>query len=89
MGGQCSHDSKTALQHPLYSGKGPSVRKVVFIVGAGHSGSTLLELILGCYSEAFAIGEFWSISRKVDDAKSGLTICGICSGNYEFWDGKA
>ena len=32
--------------------------KVVFIMGAGHCGSTLLDLIVGSHSNAFSLGEF-------------------------------
>lgn len=33
------------------------IKKVVFICGAGHSGSTLLGLLLGSHSKCFYLGE--------------------------------
>lgn len=37
--------------------------KVIFIVGSGHCGSTLLELLLGAHSSVTSIGELQEVDR--------------------------
>ncbi len=63
-------------------------RTVVFVMGAGHCGSTLLDLILGSHSEAFSLGELARISKSVDAAIAdpSARICGVCAGRCGFWD---
>ena len=62
-------------------------RAVVFVLGSGHCGSTLLDLILGSHSDAFSLAEFIHISQLIDtpDAERG-PICAICEGSCAFWD---
>ena len=63
------------------------MKKVIFITGAGHCGSTLVDLILGSHSQAFSLGEFWSASRYLDKRDDeSLAMCGICSDECSFWD---
>lgn len=38
-------------------------RKLVFILGTGHCGSTLLDMILSSHSQAFGLGETRSLAR--------------------------
>jgi hypothetical protein len=59
-------------------------RRVVFIMGTGHCGSTLVELILGSHTSAFGLGEFWSTGFDPDQS-----FCSICDGECEFWDLRA
>jgi hypothetical protein len=67
-----------------------SERKVVFIMGAGHCGSTLLDLILGSHSQAFSLAEFHVVSKFIDDPDGARqAICAICGDTCEFWNGKA
>ena len=67
-----------------------SERKVVFIMGAGHCGSTLLDLILGSHSRAFSLAEFHVVSKFIDDPDGARqAICAICGDACEFWNGKA
>lgn len=62
-------------------------RTVVFIMGAGHCGSTLLDLILGSHSRAFSLGEFSRISTVLDKGPGvASAICGVCDGRCAFWD---
>lgn len=65
-------------------------KKVVFLLGAGHCGSTLLDLILGSHSRAFSLGEFNRIQDLIgspDEAQP--KICGVCPGQCEFWNKRA
>lgn len=58
--------------------------KVLYIAGAGRSGSTLLEMILGNVPGFFSIGEarfFWQYLQK-DDIKCG---CGNLIAECAFW----
>jgi len=64
------------------------LKKVIFIMGAGHSGSTLLDLIIGSHSKAFSLGELWSISADQVSKKQSL-ICGVCAGECAFWNRRA
>lgn len=71
-------------------GRAVSERKVVFIMGNGHSGSTLLELILGSHPEVFGLGEIVNATRAVDQKGGGAPkLCRICEGECAFWNRKA
>lgn len=58
--------------------------KVVFVLGTGHCGSTLLDLILGSHSEMFSLGEVY----RIVDTDLPEPICDICEGQCEFWKPK-
>lgn len=58
-------------------------RKVLFIIGSGHCGSTLLTLILGCHHNCFSLGEFNSLPNHY---KTQIPICNVCQGKCSFWD---
>ncbi|NJL20821.1 MAG: sulfotransferase [Leptolyngbyaceae cyanobacterium SM1_3_5] len=45
-------------------------KKVCFIAGAGHSGSTLLGFILGSHSQGFYCGEAAKTRYLQDDSKN-------------------
>ena len=63
------------------------MKKVVFIMGAGHCGSTLLDLLLGSHSSGFSLAEFHVISRIIDSTKPiKPKICVTCKGSCDFWD---
>ena len=65
-------------------------RAVVFVLGSGHCGSTLLDLILGSHSEAFSLAEFIHISRLIDTPEPERgPVCAICEGSCPFWDETA
>jgi hypothetical protein len=62
----------------------PNTIEVLYIAGAGRSGSTLLEIILGNYSGFFSIGEaryFWEYIEQEN------ILCGCGEGliSCEFW----
>ncbi|HBR00919.1 MULTISPECIES: sulfotransferase [unclassified Roseofilum] len=59
-----------------------SKRKVLFIIGAGHCGSSLLALILGSHPQCFSAGELGNLPNRY---RKGLYLdCVNC--NSEFWD---
>lgn len=58
-------------------------------MGAGHCGSTLLDLLLGSHSTGFSLAEFHVISRIIDAPdRSSQKICVICEDKCAFWDEK-
>lgn len=63
-------------------------KKVVFVMGNGHSGSTLLELILGSHPQVRALGEITNLRKVVDIDDAEIRICHVCEGRCEFWNGK-
>ncbi len=60
----------------------------VMICGAGHSGSTLLGMVLGSHSDAFYMGEGGK-ARYLGDEKKPLRkrVCKICGENCPIWSG--
>jgi hypothetical protein len=56
-------------------------------MGAGHCGSTLLDLLLGSHSQAFSLGELYRIGQLVDYPHEHYAkICGVCVRRCEFWN---
>lgn len=65
-------------------------RKVIFVMGPGHCGSTLFDLIMGSHSDVFSLGELHRIRQPIDDFQEGYPkICGVCTGRCEFWNQRA
>lgn len=60
--------------------------EVVFMAGAGHSGSTLLGLVLGAHPRAFYAGEA-NKSRFLGDEKTALRkrTCKVCGPSCPVW----
>lgn len=58
---------------------------VIFIIGAGHSGSTILSKALNAHSSIFALGE---ISNFEEDYKKDMSLCGCATPIREcpFWE---
>jgi hypothetical protein len=67
----------------------PIMYKVIYITGQGHSGSTLLDLIIGSHSDVVSVGEIKPKSlHYLDDAKSNKKcICGSRIRDCDFWNG--
>lgn len=62
--------------------------KAVLMCGAGHSGSTLLGMILGSHSQAFYVGEGAKVRNLGDENKPlRKRVCKICGEGCEVWAG--
>ncbi len=57
--------------------------KYVFIAGNGHSGSTLLDLLLGSHPLIISIGELKQFARYIKERKD--CTCGTIVAKCEFW----
>ena len=68
--------------------EGRANRQVVFIAGAGHSGSTLLGLVLGSHPRCFYAGEA-SKTRFLGDERrpERKRLCKICGDGCPVWSG--
>lgn len=56
--------------------------KVIYIFGAGHSGSTLLDVLLSTHSEIQGVGEVHRLSLQPDSRECG---CGKTIANCHYW----
>ena len=74
-------------------------RYIVYIISAGRSGSTLLDLSLGSHSKVFSLGEILRLNEQLTrrgpikdihgnilNAESPLCGCGNSTKNCEFWN---
>ena len=57
--------------------------KIIYIIGAGNSGSTMLSMVLGAHSKIFSIGEFSNLDRF--SALDFKCSCGLSLSKCEFW----
>jgi hypothetical protein len=57
--------------------------KFVFICAAGHSGSTLLDLLLGSHPRGLSVGEITQLPKNI--ALDSLCSCGTHLSQCEFW----
>ncbi len=60
-----------------------SKRKLVFILGAGHSGSTLLDLLLGSHTKIASLGELSALGAA--SQRDRENFCGICEADCPIW----
>ncbi len=61
-------------------------QKVCFIAGTGHSGSTLLGVVLGSHSDCFYAGEADRVKYLKDESTPEITrVCKICGPNCSIW----
>lgn len=58
-------------------------KKVVFIMGTAHCGSTLLTLVLGGHCQCLSLGE---ISNLPDFYRRNKPICSVCQGECSLWN---
>lgn len=64
--------------------------KVLFLMGPGHCGSTLLDLLLGSHSRGFSLGEIYRLGKVLADQPGPRPrICGVCPEFCGFWNGRA
>jgi hypothetical protein len=59
--------------------------KIIYFIGTGHSGSTLLDIILGAHPQGVAVGELIGISRWLQNELKINCSCGQNMDNCEFW----
>jgi len=57
--------------------------KFVFICAAGHSGSTLLDLLLGSHPEGISVGEITQLPKNI--ALNSVCSCGRHLSECDFW----
>jgi len=60
------------------------MKKVVYILGAGNSGSTLLSMVLGAHNDIFSVGELSKIYKFARE--NLLCTCGESFSSCEFWN---
>jgi hypothetical protein len=73
---------------PIPEQQHPASRKVVFIASLGHSGSTLLDLILGGHSAIVGLGEVGRSAASADQAsdhRNAICSCGRAAPDCPFW----
>jgi hypothetical protein len=61
-------------------------RKIIYIAGLGHSGSTILDMLLSTTRRAVGLGQVWTVLRE-KRAISGARICscGAPAPQCDFW----
>lgn len=64
-----------------------SKRKIIYIAGLGHSGSTILDMSLGCNNKITGLGEIMAFIREKDKSHhlKSLCSCGVRGYDCEFW----
>lgn len=63
-------------------------KKVVAVIGTGHCGSTLMDLILGSHTSARSLGELVSLNWHESGASGKLRwkdLCGVCRHDCRYW----
>ena len=58
-------------------------KKILFVLGTAHCGSTLLSLILDSHPQCFNVGE---LSNFPSFYRSKKRICSVCESECVFWD---
>jgi hypothetical protein len=52
----------------------PTARKLIYIVGSSHSGSTVLDMLLTTGGKAVGLGQVWTVLRE-DPARTKARVC--------------
>lgn len=60
-------------------------RKVIFITGTGHCGSTLLDLLLSSHRKIFGLGELWNLAIDPAYLKGEKPLSNIFGYDDQFW----
>ena len=58
-------------------------KTIVFILGTGRSGSTVLDKAIGSHSQCFSTGELFNIKEDLEN--NGLCGCGVPLRECQFW----
>ena len=59
--------------------------KIIYILGSGHSGTTMLEILLSHHPQAISIGEAWVLPKRLTTASHVVCACGVPFSECEFW----
>ena len=70
--------------HRLLMSSKPSPLRVIYIVGAGRSGSTVLDTVLGNHPEAISVGELSNLHRSAW-VNNEFCACGEPASDCGFW----
>ena len=66
-------------------------QRIILIAGIGHSGSTLLDMALGCHPRIIGLGEVSKVLRTPLDElrgiryRQGMCSCGVVARECPFW----
>ncbi len=58
---------------------------ILYIIGSGHSGSTLLDMLLGGHSKIVGVGEFRMFSNQKQKLENQICTCGKKILDCSFW----
>jgi len=62
------------------------VRKVIYIAGLGHSGSTILDMLLSTTRRAVGLGQVWTVLREQPTiTRARICSCGTTAPKCDFW----
>ncbi|MFH1841350.1 MAG: sulfotransferase [Candidatus Nealsonbacteria bacterium] len=59
---------------------------VIYIVGSGHCGSTLLDLIMGAHSKIMGVGEFENYPVRSSEKEKTICTCKKTLADCPFWN---
>lgn len=61
-------------------------RKIIYIVGLGHSGSTVLDMLLTTSGKAVGLGQIWNVLREDPSVTlDRVCSCGASALDCKFW----
>ena len=62
------------------------LRKIIYIMGLGHSGSTVLDLLLTTTRKAVGLGQVWNVlTEDAAQTRRRQCSCGASALDCEFW----
>jgi len=61
------------------------LRRLLFIASPGHTGSTLLDLLLGGHPDVVALGEVQRLAQWASEADTRVCTCGLTVLECPFW----
>lgn len=63
-------------------------KKIIYIAGLGHSGTTILDMILGVNKKIIGLGEIMAFVKRKDKATDLKSVCscGQTGYNCDFWN---
>ena len=76
-GGEASPAAVPPMKRPL---------RVVYVLGTGRCGSTLLDLMLGLAPDGQSTGELWTLARPIAREEAPCS-CGAPASSCPFWSG--